>query len=203
MKVKPAPIVAPISAAVRRSYSFSCPPSSSGTRTDTRGCWERLRGRLGIAVVAITFLLSQHVVGRLGRIELVRRKVHPTATPKRLRAPLNSPNRRRRRDEQVLGLLADDREQRVEVAELLLGQRHGVLDPLVCIVQRRVDLVDVAPYRGGNEVDVFAHPAGVANDSRDVVVGPLEQLVDASLDLPKLDRDRNRDEDQRRRRRGR
>ena len=59
------------------------------------------------AVVAITFLLSHHVVGRLGRIELVRRKVHPTAMRESLRAALNAAHRRRRRDEQVLRLLAE------------------------------------------------------------------------------------------------
>src|SRR6185295_9519600 len=102
MKVIPAPIVAPMSAAVRRSYSSSCPSSTSRTRTDARGCWDRLRGWLIVAVVAIPFLLDCYVVGRFGclgrfvRIELVFElvgcKVHPTTLAERLRPAANSPN---------------------------------------------------------------------------------------------------------------
>ena len=40
MNVSPAPIVMPISAAVRRSYSLSRSSRASRARTDTRGCWE-------------------------------------------------------------------------------------------------------------------------------------------------------------------
>src|SRR5438046_181825 len=94
----------------RRSFNSDSTTSSiaSRARTETRGCWERLRGRFGVIVVAIAFLLKLYLVGPVGRIELVRCKVRPIRSPERRRAAAHPSHRGRRADKKLLGLVLND-----------------------------------------------------------------------------------------------
>src|SRR5690348_13559644 len=169
MNVRPAPIVAPISAAVSRSYSVSR-PLTSRSWPDTRGCWERRRGWFGAAVVAIVFLQNFDFVGRIGRIELVRRKVHPTATAKCRGPGLDAAHRRGGRHKQLLGLRLHHRKQGVELVNALFGHRDRLAYLIVRPRHRGRNLVDVRANGGGHGVYVLGDRARALEDRSEVGV---------------------------------
>src|SRR5687767_12994400 len=123
--VIPAPTSAPRSAAVRRSYS-SRETSSSLARADARRRAVELPGRVVVefvvrAVVPIEFLLERLVIQH---VRLGQRLVFERLPAERCCTFAYPAHRGRGRHEGVLRLLLHDLNQRIELVQPLLRQRH-------------------------------------------------------------------------------
>src|SRR5215217_6232673 len=127
-----APIAAPMRAAVSRSYWASRPVSPSRADSRTRG--SRF-GLVGIAVPIVVLLRR--------RIRSAERFGLRILGVKRGGSGAHTAHRRRRRDEHRLGFLLHHLQQRVELAQPLLRQRHRLLQSLVRRGDRRVHLLYV------------------------------------------------------------
>jgi hypothetical protein len=100
----------------------------------------------------------------------------------------------------MLRLLLDHREQRIEFVHPLLRERQCLLHPDVRRVDRLVHLLHVRPHRRGHIIHVVRDTVRVVHDRCDVVVHPLEQVIDPAVRPPRMKRHRDGDHRQRQQR---
>src|SRR5215203_7008822 len=164
----PAPIIAPRTAAVSRSYCWSRPLARS--RSDTRSL---VPFALGLTVVAMGLLsLLERVVFESLHVHVRNHSFHFIA--ERGGARSHAAQRRCRRYESILDFPLHYPHERVQLVEPPLSGLHGHRQPLVRQSHRLVELLHIDPDRRRDVIDVVGDRVRVPHQRTDVSVEPID-----------------------------